>query len=89
MNLKELVDTVHSKVESKVTKTQVKEILQTLTETIREKVKEGEDVKLTGFGRFYLQHRAGRTGRNPMTGESLEIPPKDVPKFKVSKKFFD
>ena len=43
----------------------------------------GDKVELRGFGSFRLRHRAPRTGRNPKTGETVQIPAKQVPWFKM------
>ncbi|UTZ25380.1 HU family DNA-binding protein [Vibrio campbellii] len=45
----------------------------------------GEEVTLIGFGTFKVNSRAARTGRNPKTGEELQIPAANVPVFKASK----
>ena len=50
-------------------------------------VQAGEAVDLRGFGRFHLRHRQPRTGRNPRTGEILQIPAKAVPTFAAGKAF--
>jgi len=47
----------------------------------------GESVELRGFGRFHLRHRQPRTGRNPRTGEPVQIPAKAVPTFTAGKAF--
>lgn len=44
-----------------------------------------EKVQLIGFGNFEVRHRAARKGRNPQTGEEMEIPATDVPAFKPGK----
>jgi integration host factor subunit beta len=44
-----------------------------------------ERVEIRGFGSFSLHHRPARAGRNPKTGESVQIPPKSVPHFKPGK----
>ena len=54
-------------------------------ETISDTLASGEDVDLFGFGKFSVGTRAARTGRNPQTGESLEIPESKVVKFKPAK----
>ena len=54
---------------------------------IQTKVQAGEDVQLVGFGTFKQVERSARTGRNPITGETLEIPAKKAVKFKASKNF--
>jgi DNA-binding protein HU-beta len=50
---------------------------------------EGEDISLVGFGNFTVSKVAARTGRNPRTGESLEIKAYNQPKFKVGKTLKD
>lgn len=52
-------------------------------EAIKESLKVSDPVVLVGFGTFTLSKRASRLGRNPQTGESIEIPAKNVVKFKV------
>jgi nucleoid DNA-binding protein len=58
----------------------VNAVVATLTQTLID----GHDIKLPGLGAFSLKERAGRTGRNPATGESLEIPAKRTVQFKVA-----
>ena len=48
-------------------------------------LKSGDDVRLVGFGTFIVVNRAATTGRNPRTGESIQIPAKKVPKFRAGK----
>ena len=48
-----------------------------------------EKVQLIGFGNFEVRHRAARKGRNPQTGEEMEIPATDVPAFKPGKSLKD
>jgi len=54
---------------------------------IQTKVQSGEEVQLVGFGMFKQVEKVARTGRNPRTGETLEIPARKVVKFKASKNF--
>jgi len=51
---------------------------------IRDALDSGEVVSVAGFGKFEATYRPGRTGRNPQTGEELEIAGRNVPKFKPS-----
>lgn len=46
---------------------------------------DGQRIEVRGFGSFSLHHRAARVGRNPKTGEPVELPPKRVPHFKPGK----
>ena len=57
--------------------------------TIIEALSNGDSVGLIGFGTFEPKNRPARTGRNPQTGEPLEIPEKTVPVFKAGKKLRD
>ncbi|WP_288681620.1 HU family DNA-binding protein [uncultured Eubacterium sp.] len=56
-------------------------------ETIVNAVASGDKVSFVGFGTFESVERAARTGRNPLTGETLQIPASRSPKFKPGKKF--
>ena len=49
----------------------------------------GQEVRLTGFGKFMVVDRAARTGRNPQTGEAIEIPAKKAPFFHAGKELKD
>ena len=57
--------------------------------TICEALSNGDSVGLIGFGTFETKHRPARIGRNPQTGEPLDIPEKTVPAFKAGKKLRD
>jgi DNA-binding protein HU-beta len=54
-------------------------------DTITETLKKGEDVRLVGFGTFTVAKRKASTGRNPRTGEAMEIAASSQPKFKAGK----
>ncbi|QKV17909.1 HU family DNA-binding protein [Oricola thermophila] len=56
-----------------------------LFETITSTLKSGGDVRILGFGNFSVSQRAATTGRNPMTGQPVEIPAKRVAKFSAGK----
>jgi DNA-binding protein HU-beta len=58
-----------------------KRAVEATLSAIEERIGEGNEVRLTGFGKFSVSHRAARQGRNPRTGESMEIAAKSVPKF--------
>ena len=49
----------------------------------------GDRIEIRGFGSFRARQRRGRTGRNPKTGDKVEVPPKRVPFFKPSKELKD
>ena len=83
MNKSELVDSIAEK--SGLNKTQATDALNAMMESIGEDLEEGETVSLVGFGTFSVKDRKARTGRNPKTGEPLEIPASKVPGFKAGK----
>ena len=60
-----------------------------LTATICDALSNGDSVGLIGFGTFEAKHRPARTGRNPQSGEPLDIAAKTVPAFKAGKKLRD
>jgi DNA-binding protein HU-beta len=60
---------------------QAKRALAATLEAIEKQIGEGNEVRLTGFGKFSVSERAARQGRNPRTGESMQIAAKSVPKF--------
>ena len=60
---------------------QAKRALEATLAAIEEQIGEGNEVRLTGFGKFSVSQRSARQGRNPRTGESMEIAAKTVPKF--------
>ncbi|MBT8476669.1 MAG: integration host factor subunit beta [Silicimonas sp.] len=63
----------------------VERIVNTIFEEIIEAMSHGDRVELRGFGAFSVKKRDGRTGRNPRTGESVQVKEKHVPFFKTGK----
>ncbi|MFB1010349.1 MAG: HU family DNA-binding protein [Thiopseudomonas sp.] len=63
--------------------------LDAVLETVTEALKEGDSVVLVGFGTFAVKERAARTGRNPQTGDTIEIAAAKVPGFKPGKALKD
>ena len=59
------------------------------TETVIEALKDGEKIQLVGFGTFDVGERSAREGRNPQTGESIQIAASKTPRFKAGKAFKD
>jgi len=88
MNKAQLVDAVRDRCDG-VNRKEVSEVVDALFDTIQETVADGTDVSLTGFGRFTHNERAARTGRNPQTGESIQIAASRQPSFKAGKAFKD
>jgi DNA-binding protein HU-beta len=60
---------------------QAKAAVDATLEEISSQMSSGNEIRLTGFGKFSVSQRAAREGRNPQTGESMQIPAKTVPKF--------
>ena len=63
----------------------IERLVNTVFDTIIEALENGNRVELRGFGAFSVRHRDGRMGRNPRTGEAVEVAPKSVPFFKMGK----
>lgn len=58
-------------------------------DTITDSLKKGDEVRLVGFGTFHVSTRAASEGRNPRTGETIQIPETRQPKFKAGKALKD
>ncbi|MGB0505737.1 MAG: integration host factor subunit beta [Pikeienuella sp.] len=67
----------------------VERIVAAVFDEITDALASGDRVELRGFGAFSVKHRDSRTGRNPRTGESVEVPEKRVPFFKTGKDLRD
>ncbi|GBL10377.1 DNA-binding protein HU [Microcystis aeruginosa Sj] len=87
MNKGELIDQIALK--ASVTKKQADAVLTAVIETIIDAVSEGDKVTLVGFGSFEARERQAREGRNPKTGDKMEIPATRVPAFSAGKLFKD
>ena len=61
------------------------QVVTVFFDSIVESLRRGDKVELRGFGTFRLRHRRARIGRNPKTGESVQVPAKAVPFFKPGK----
>ncbi|MBA2258414.1 MAG: integration host factor subunit beta [Acidobacteria bacterium] len=87
MTKAELVEEV-SKV-SDLTKKHSEVIVDTVFKSIIDALHRGEKIELRGFGSFRLRRREPRKGRNPKTGDKVDVPPKKVPYFKPGKELKD
>lgn len=83
MNKKELAAAVAEK--CGLTNAQSGEALDATLEIIANTMKNGDEVRLLGFGNFVSAHRKARTARNPQTGAEIQVAAADVPKFKPGK----
>ncbi|MDN4592725.1 HU family DNA-binding protein [Polycladomyces subterraneus] len=83
MNKSELVDRVAAATGK--TKKESAQVVEAVLSTIAEALRNGEKVSLVGFGNFEVRERAARTGRNPQTGEAIQIEASRVPAFRPGK----
>ncbi|HEY4924825.1 MAG TPA: HU family DNA-binding protein [Roseiarcus sp.] len=83
MNTTELADVVAEA--NDISKAKAKEIVTSVFASIIEAAKAGDEVAISGFGRFSVKARPAREGRNPRTGETLNIPASKSLGFKMSK----
>ncbi len=67
-------------------KREAKEIVELFFEEIKHSLESGEQVKISGFGKFELRDKSGRPGRNPKTGEEIPITPRRVVTFRTGQK---
>ncbi|MEK7613309.1 MAG: HU family DNA-binding protein [Patescibacteria group bacterium] len=71
------------------TKTQAEEVVETLIDTIVGSLKKGDEVSVAGLGIFSTKMRPARQGRNPRTGETIQVPAMRTPKFRPAKALKD
>lgn len=83
----QLVDALASKTD--LSKKDVEGVLEAFTDEVTQQIRGGNKVTLTGFGTFKVSERAARTGINPQTKESIQIPAMRVPKFTAGKALKD
>jgi len=81
----DLIDQVHA-TNPKMTKVQAREAVETILRIIKSNLESNEDVLLSGFGKFSVNDKSARKGRNPQTGESLMLNARRVVTFKPSGK---
>jgi len=72
VNISDLVDHI-AETDPKITKAQAKAVLDGVFTAIRDAAVKGEEVSVPGFGKFKVQDKPARTGRNPSTGEAIQI----------------
>jgi len=87
MTRTEVIDSLATR--SGLDKKEVKAFLDHLTGLIEEQMRAGGEVPLKGLGKFKVQHRKARIGRNPLTGAEIPIPAKTVAKFTLAKALKD
>lgn len=87
MNKAELIAAVAAKTE--VSQKEAGAVVAAVLDEIKDALKKGDKVQLVGFGSFEVRAKAARTGKNPRTGETIEIPASKAPAFKAGKAFKD
>ncbi|MDX6684917.1 MAG: DNA-binding protein HU-beta [Baekduia sp.] len=79
MNKTEFVEAIAK--ESGLTNADARKAIEAVITTVEKTLKKGDEIALTGFGKFSVSKRAARTGRNPQTGEAVKIKASKAPKF--------
>jgi len=87
MTKADLIEEVSRVVE--LTRKESEVIVETIFTSVVQSLRESEKVEIRGFGSFRTRERKGRVGRNPKSGEKVEVPPKTIPFFKPSKELRD
>ena len=77
-----IIDSIYNNTD--LNRPQATKVVETFLESIKTALESHEDVLITGFGKFYLNEKKERRGRNPATGEDLMLPPRKVITFKCS-----
>jgi len=83
VNKIELVDAVSTA--ANIKKTEAETVIDAVLDSITAELKKGNEVRLVGFGTFVVSNRAATAGRNPRTGETIQIPAKKLPRFRAGK----
>ena len=87
MTISELID--HIAADAKITKAQAKNLIDSVFGAIHNAAGKGHEVSLPGFGKFKVQHKPARTGRNPRTGEAVKIAASKKVVFQAAKALKD
>ncbi|CAM4075031.1 HU family DNA-binding protein [Vreelandella rituensis] len=87
MNKSELIEAIAASAD--IPKAAATRALDAMVESVTDSLKKGDSVSLVGFGTFTIKERAARTGRNPQTGQPIEISAAKVPSFKAGKALKD
>lgn len=87
MNKSELIEAIAASAD--IPKAAAGRALDAMVDSITGALKKGDQVALVGFGTFAVKERAARTGRNPRTGDEINIPAAKVPGFKAGKALKD
>lgn len=85
MNKTELIEEIAGRTDS--SKAEAQRYVDTLEKVVTEVLKSGEEVQITGFGKFYVREQRAREGVNPQTKEKMRIPAQKVPAFSAGQGF--
>ena len=85
MNKTELIEEIAGRTDS--SKAEAQRYVDTLEKVVTEVLKSGEEVQITGFGKFYVREQKAREGVNPQTKEKMRIPAQKVPAFSAGQGF--
>ncbi len=77
-----IVNSVYEKLD--ITKKDASDYVEAILDTMKEELSAGENIKVSGFGKFEIRAKGERIGRNPRTGVEIKIPERCVLRFKVS-----
>jgi len=83
LNKNDLIDAVASQTD--LSKTDSAKAVDSIFDSVTSAMQGGGEVRLVGFGTFSVSHRKATTGRNPRTGEAIQISARNAPKFKAGK----
>ena len=83
MNKNDLIDTIAAS--GSMTKADATQSVDAVFDAITHALKGGDEVRIAGFGAFVVSQRAASEGRNPRTGEKIQIPASKQPKFRAGK----
>ncbi|AXV66801.1 HU family DNA-binding protein [Pseudoalteromonas lipolytica] len=87
MNKSQLIDQIAA--DADISKAAAGRALDSFIEAVSGALKDGDSVALVGFGTFSVRERAARSGRNPQTGEAIQIAAANIPSFKAGKALKD
>ncbi len=87
MNKAELIDSIAASAD--IPKAAAGRALDAVIESVQGALQKGDSVALVGFGTFSVKDRAARTGRNPQTGQPIQIAAAKIPNFKAGKSLKD
>jgi len=85
MKKTELIEAIAERAD--VPKSEAQKHVDAFEEIVTDVLKSGDEVQITGFGKFYVREQKAREGRNPQTGEKMRIPAQKVPAFSAGQGF--